>query len=53
MYARREPISVSWAAAPGYKWDWLGLYRTGRAPEPLVGECTGGYCGDLHYLIYT
>lgn len=53
VYARREPIGVSWAAAPGYKWDWLGLYRAGRAPEPLVDECTGGYCGNLHYLIYT
>ncbi len=53
VYAPREPIEVSWSAAPGYKWDWLGVYRAGRAPEPIVDECTGGYCGNLHYLIYT
>jgi hypothetical protein len=53
VYAPSEPVVVSWSAAPGYKWDWLGIYRAGRAPEPLVDECTGGYCGNLHYLIYT
>jgi endonuclease/exonuclease/phosphatase family metal-dependent hydrolase len=53
VYAPGEPIVVSWEAAPGYKWDWLGVYRAGWAPEPIVEECTSGYCGNLHYLIYT
>jgi hypothetical protein len=52
VYKVGEPITVSWSAAPGYKWDWLAPFRAGKAPAPLVEECTGGYCGNLHYLLY-
>ncbi len=51
-YEPGEPIVVSWAAAPGWKWDWLGMYKAGKNPEPQVEGCTGGYCGNLHYLLY-
>jgi len=28
-----EPIEVSWTAAPGNRWDWIGVYRRGADPE--------------------
>jgi len=28
-YAAGEPIEVSWENAPGYRWDWLGIYEAG------------------------
>ena len=34
-YLVGEPIEVSWRAAPGFRWDWLGVYSPGNtADEP-------------------
>jgi hypothetical protein len=52
VYTVGEPIDVWWDAAPGNKWDWLGIYKPGDGPEPLAAICTGGYCGNGHYLLY-
>jgi hypothetical protein len=52
VYAVGEPIRVRWDAAPGNKWDWLGIYKPGNGPAPLIPICTGGYCGNGHYLLY-
>jgi len=27
--AAGEPVTVSWEHAPGYKWDWVGIYAAG------------------------
>ncbi len=32
-YRRGDPITVSWTAAPGNKWDWIGIYRKGADPK--------------------
>jgi exonuclease III len=32
-YTVGEPIEVSWASAPGQRWDWVGIYRRGRDPH--------------------
>ena len=32
-YRRGAPVTVSWEAAPGNKWDWVGIYRAGANPE--------------------
>jgi endonuclease/exonuclease/phosphatase family metal-dependent hydrolase len=32
-YAQGEPIDVSWADAPGNKWDWVGVYKRGADPN--------------------
>lgn len=29
-YAVNEPIIVNWQNAPGYRWDWLGIYQAGE-----------------------
>jgi hypothetical protein len=52
VYAVGEPIEVRWDAAPGNKWDWLGIYKPGDGPAPLATICTGGYCGNGHFLLY-
>jgi endonuclease/exonuclease/phosphatase family metal-dependent hydrolase len=52
IYERGEPIRVSWAAAPGYKWDWVGVYKPGDGPTVKADECNAGYCGNGHYLLY-
>jgi hypothetical protein len=49
-YAVGEPIRVRWAAAPGWRWDWLGVYKAGNGPRKE--DCDGGYCGNLGYQIY-
>jgi hypothetical protein len=28
-----EAIDVRWAEAPGYRWDWVGVYADGAAPD--------------------
>ena len=33
VYAKGEPIKVSWYGTPGNKWDWLGVYRQGADPD--------------------
>ena len=32
-YKVGEPIDVSWRAAPGNRWDWIGIYRRGADPN--------------------
>lgn len=36
-------VSVTWKAAPGNRWDWLALWRTG-AGEPTVWRCVLVLC---------
>ena len=31
-YAKGESIAISWANAPGNKWDWIGIYAAGGDP---------------------
>ena len=52
VYEVGERIRVSWEAAPGYRFDWLGVYAPGRGPAPHADECNAGYCGNGHYLLY-
>lgn len=33
VYTRGDPIEVSWANAPGNKWDWIGVYKRGADPD--------------------
>jgi hypothetical protein len=32
-YAEGEPIDVAWHAAPGNRWDWIGIYKRGADPN--------------------
>jgi endonuclease/exonuclease/phosphatase family metal-dependent hydrolase len=32
-YREGEPVKVSWADAPGNKWDWIGVYKRGADPN--------------------
>jgi hypothetical protein len=32
-YAEGDPIGISWHAAPGNRWDWVGIYRRGANPN--------------------
>ena len=32
-YREGEPIDVSWRAAPGNRWDWVGIYKRGADPN--------------------
>lgn len=34
-FKEKEPITVAWKNAPGNKWDWIAIYKTG---ESDVGE---------------
>lgn len=52
VYAQGEPIEVRWSAAPGYRWDWLGVYAPGRGPTQNADDCNAGSCGNGHYLLY-
>lgn len=52
VYAVGERIRLSWEAAPGYRFDWLGIFAPGRGPAPNADECDAGLCGNGHYLLY-
>jgi hypothetical protein len=52
VYEVGERIHVSWEAAPGYRFDWLGIYAPGRGPAQNADECNAGVCGNGHYLLY-
>ncbi len=53
VYASGEPISVSWKAAPGMRWDWLGIYPPGEVDgNPHTTTCNAGGCGNHQYLLY-
>jgi hypothetical protein len=51
-YVVGERIGVSWRAAPGYKWDWLGIFSAGNGPVKNADTCNAGFCGNGHYLLY-
>ena len=52
-YVAGEPIDVSWAAAPGMRWDWLAIYTPGTSDESRVSEsCTANCANQGRYLMY-
>ena len=53
VYEVGEPIDVRWRAAPGWRWDWLGVFAPGRGPAQNAEDCNAGTCGNGHYLLYT
>jgi hypothetical protein len=52
VYEVGEPIRVRWRAAPGYRWDWMGVFAPGRGPAQNAEDCNAGTCGNGHYLLY-
>jgi endonuclease/exonuclease/phosphatase family metal-dependent hydrolase len=52
VYKVGEPIEVSWAKAPGMKWDWIGVFKAGDGAKNDAVECPTGYCGNGNYLLY-
>jgi hypothetical protein len=53
VYAPGEPIGVSWTNAPGFRWDWLGVYAPGEVDSsPIATDCEASYCGNTRYLLY-
>ena len=52
-YLVGEPISVRWSAAPGFRWDWLGVYSPGDSGEsPHSAGCNAGCANNGRYLMY-
>ena len=50
-YMVGEPIDVSWAAAPGFRWDWLAVYKPGDTAEsPHSAGCNAGCSSNGGYL---
>ena len=52
VYEVGEPIRVRWRAAPGYRFDWFGVFSPGRGPAQNAEDCDAGTCGNGHYLLY-
>jgi endonuclease/exonuclease/phosphatase family metal-dependent hydrolase len=53
VYESGEPIVVSWKAAPGMRWDWLGIYSPGAVGgNERATTCNATVCGNGHYLLY-
>jgi hypothetical protein len=53
VYASGEPIVVSWKAAPGMRWDWLGIFAPGEGDaNPNDSTCNATTCGNGRYLLY-
>jgi endonuclease/exonuclease/phosphatase family metal-dependent hydrolase len=52
VYDVGEPIHVRWQAAPGYRFDWMGVFSPGRGPAQNAEDCNAGSCGNGHYLLY-
>lgn len=52
-YRVGERITVSWANAPGMRWDWVAIFRprSGRN-NPYATTCSTGSCGNGGYLAY-
>ena len=42
VYEVGEPIRVRWRAAPGYRWDWMGVFSPGRGPAQNAEDCNAG-----------
>ncbi len=52
-YMVGEPIEVDWRAAPGFRWDWLGVYAPGDSAEsPHSAGCNAGCASNGRYLLY-
>jgi hypothetical protein len=52
-YIVGESIEVSWRAAPGFRWDWLGMYSPGNsATSPHSASCNAGCANNGRYLLY-
>jgi hypothetical protein len=52
-YLVGEPIGVSWRAAPGFRWDWLGMYSPGdTGTSPHSAGCNAGCANNGRYLLY-
>jgi hypothetical protein len=53
VYKVGEPIEVSWADAPGMKWDWMSVFPAGSGlTNPHAADCGAGYCGNGNYSLY-
>jgi hypothetical protein len=54
VYEKGEPIGVSWANAPGMRWDWVAVFRVrpGSTTRYATPGCNAGYCGNGAYLLY-
>ena len=53
IYKVGEPIEVSWADAPGMKWDWMSVFPAGSGlKNPHAADCATGYCGNGSYSLY-
>ncbi len=53
VYKVGEPIEVSWADAPGMKWDWMSVFPAGSGlKNPYAEDCATGYCGNGNYSLY-
>ena len=53
VYASGEPLAVSWTAAPGMRWDWLGIFSPGEVDgNPHATTCNASTCGNGRYLLY-
>jgi endonuclease/exonuclease/phosphatase family metal-dependent hydrolase len=50
VYRQGRPIRVSWSNAPGMRWDWVAVYRTGGRPSSTT--CNVGLCGNGDYFLY-
>jgi len=52
-YVVGESIKVRWRAAPGFRWDWLGVYSPGNtATSPHSAGCNAGCANNGRYLLY-
>jgi endonuclease/exonuclease/phosphatase family protein len=52
-YVVGEPITVRWRAAPGFRWDWLGMYSPGdTGTSPHSAGCNAGCANNGRYLLY-
>lgn len=53
VYEVGEPIQVSWADAPGMKWDWFSIFPAGSGlGNAHAADCGAGYCGNGNYSVY-
>ena len=54
VYLVGEPIGVTWANAPGMRWDWLSVYVPGSSDSSKIAEgCNAGCSSNGRYLMYT
>jgi endonuclease/exonuclease/phosphatase family metal-dependent hydrolase len=51
VYEQGERIRVSWSAAPGNRYDWLGIFRPTEL-HPLAHVCDAVYCRNWNYKWY-